>query len=103
MTVGRSGEAGRYRAPRVTLNRYLDLMAIVRRFIHGDHNVKDPKTEVDAYVQKVVAGDGTEYLYLYNFAAGGRKPGDTPTQSLHFDYSAAKAFKALLDETFGPL
>lgn len=78
-------------------------MAIVRKFIPGDHRVKDPKTEVDAYVQKVVAADGTEYLYLHNFAASGPRPGDSPTQSLHFTYSSAKAFKALLDEAFGPL
>lgn len=69
----------------------------------GDREVKAPQSEVDGYVQKVLDDDGTVYLYLYNYAEGGPKPGASPTQSVHFDYTAAKAFKAILDETFGPL
>jgi len=80
-----------------------DVMARIQRFLVGDREVKPPQSSVDGYVQKVVDVDGTIYLYLYNYAAGGPKPGDSPTQSLHFDYTTAKAFKALLDETFGAL
>lgn len=78
-------------------------VARIEKFIPGDRDVKPPQSAVDGYVQKVTGDDGTVYLYLYNYAAGGPKPGDSPTQSLHFDYTTAKAFKALLDETFGPL
>ncbi|MDI2098319.1 hypothetical protein [Ruicaihuangia caeni] len=76
-------------------------MAIVRKFIVGDRDVKAPQSEVDGYVQRVLGDDGTVYLYLYNYAEGGPKPGASPTQSMHFDYTAAKALKAILDETFG--
>jgi hypothetical protein len=78
-------------------------MARIRRFVAGDREVKAPQSEVDGYVQKVLGEDGTTYLYLYNYAEGGPKPGASPTQSIHFDYAAAKAFKAILDETFGAL
>ncbi|MGV3713509.1 hypothetical protein [Pseudolysinimonas sp.] len=78
-------------------------MARIEKFVVGNRDVKPPQSAVDGYVQKVVAEDGTVYLYLYNYAAGGPKPGDSPTQSLHFDYTTAKAFKAILDEAFGPL
>lgn len=78
-------------------------MARIQRFVVGDRDVKSPQSAVDGFVQKVVDADGTTYLYLYNYAAGGPKPGDSPTQSLHFDYTAAKAFKAILDEAFGTL
>lgn len=78
-------------------------MARIRKFKVGDRDVKSPQSEVDGYVQKLVDDEGNIYLYLYNYAAGGPKPGDSPTQSLHFDYTAAKAFKAILDETFGPI
>ncbi|WP_442574860.1 hypothetical protein ACSBPH_13635 [Microbacterium sp. F51-2R] len=54
-------------------------------------------------MQTVRDEDGTLYLYLYNYKQGGPRPGDSPTQSIHFDYTAAKAFKAILDETFGGL
>lgn len=78
-------------------------MAAIRKFLVGDREAKPPKSEVDGYVQTVHGPDGTLYLYLYSYAEGGPKPGDSPTQSLHFDYTSAKAFKALLDETFGVL
>ncbi len=78
-------------------------MAKIRRFVVGDREVKAPQSEVDGYIQKVLGDDGAVYLYLYNYAEGGPKPGASPTQSIHFDYTAAKAFKAILDETFGPL
>ncbi|MFE7845907.1 hypothetical protein ACFUTX_12045 [Microbacterium sp. NPDC057407] len=65
--------------------------------------MKPPQSTVDGYVQKVLDEDGTLYLYLYNYKEGGPQPGDSPTQSIHFDYTAAKAFKAILDETFGGL
>lgn len=29
-------------------------MAIVRQFLGGDHRVKDPKTEVNAYLQRTL-------------------------------------------------
>ncbi|MBD3753975.1 MAG: hypothetical protein IE935_16515 [Micrococcales bacterium] len=54
-------------------------------------------------MQEVTGTDGTLYLYLYNYAQGGPKAGASPTQSIHFDYDAAKAFKAILEKTFGPL
>ncbi len=54
-------------------------------------------------MQPVHSDDGTLYLYLYNYAAAGPKPGSSPTQSLHFDRDSAKAFKELLETTFGPL
>ncbi len=69
----------------------------------GDRDVKAAQSAVDGYVQKIDGADGTVYLYLYNYAEGGPRPGSSPTQSLHFDYTAAKAFKAILDETFGTL
>ena len=78
-------------------------MAVIRKFVAGDREVKAPQSEVDGYIQKVSGEDGVLYLYLYNYAEGGPKLGASPTQSLHFDYTAAKAFKALLDEVFGPL
>jgi hypothetical protein len=78
-------------------------MADILKIVVGDLDLRVPSTSVDAYVQKVVADDGSTYLYLYNFAAGGPKPGDSPTQTLRFDYTAAKAFKAIVDETFGVL
>lgn len=78
-------------------------MAVIRAFKVGDRDVKPPQSEVDGYVQTVADEDGNVYLYLYNYAAGGPKPGDSPTQSLHFDYTAAKAFKTILDEAFGTL
>lgn len=78
-------------------------MARIRRFITGDREVKAPQSDVDGYVQKVLGDDGTVYLYLYNYAEGGPKAGASPTQSMHFDQAAAKGFKAILEETFGPL
>lgn len=78
-------------------------MASIRQFIKGDRNVKAPQSEIDAYVQEIHSHDGTLYLYLYNYAEDGPKPGSSPTQSLHFDRDAAKAFKELLETTFGPL
>jgi hypothetical protein len=78
-------------------------MAAIGKFVVGDRQVKPPQSTVDGYVQKVQDEDGTLYLYLYNYKEGGPKPGDSPTQSIHFDYTAAKAFKAILDETFGRL
>lgn len=78
-------------------------MARIRQFIDGDREVKPPRSEVDAYVQKVLDVDGSLYVYLYNYRAGGPGPGDSPTQSLHFDLRAARAFKRLLEDAFGPL
>ncbi len=78
-------------------------MAKIRRFIPGDRAAKAPQSEVDAYVQTVTGEDGTIFLYLYNYAEGGPKPGSSPTQSLHFDRTAAKALKMVLDEAFGSL
>jgi hypothetical protein len=87
----------------VGVARGLGEMARIQKFLVGDRDVKPPQSEVDGYVQKVIAEDGTVYLYLYNYAEGGPKPGASPTQSLHFDYTAAKAFRSILDETFGAL
>ena len=78
-------------------------MARIKKFVQGDREVKGPQTEVDGYVQKVVAEDGTLYLYLYNYVEGGPKPGSSPTQSIHFDAASARAFKTILEGTFGPL
>lgn len=78
-------------------------MARIRKFIEGDREVKAPQSVVDAYVQPVCDADGALLLYLYNYKEGGPSPGDSPTQSMHFDLKAARAFKALLEETFGPL
>ena len=78
-------------------------MARIRAFFEGDREVKSPQTEVDAYVQRVHGADGTLFVYLYNYKEGGPTPGDSPTQSMHFDLPAARAFKALLEEAFGPL
>lgn len=78
-------------------------MAAIGKFVVGDRHVKPPQSTVDGYVQTVRDEDGTLYLYLYNYKQGGPRPGDSPTQSIHFDYTAAKAFKAILDETFGGL
>lgn len=78
-------------------------MARIRRFIPREPGVSASRSDVDGYVQRVEDKDGTVYLHLFNYAEGGPKPGSTPTQSIHFDYTAAKAFKALLDETFGLL
>ena len=78
-------------------------MAAIGKFLVGDRQVKPPQSTVDGYIQTVRNEDGTLYLYLYNYKEGGPKPGDSPTQSLHFDYTAAKAFKAILDEAFGVL
>lgn len=78
-------------------------MARIRAFIEGDREVKPPRSEVDAYVQTVHDADGTLYVYLYNYKAGGPAPGDSPTQSIHFDLPAAREFKRVLEEAFGPL
>lgn len=78
-------------------------MARIREFIQGDREVKPPQSEVDAYVQKMSDKDGAPLLYLYNYRAGGPKPGDSPTQSLHFDIQAARAFVRLLRDAFGAL
>ena len=56
-------------------------MARIRRFIEGDREVKPPQSEVDAYVQRVHDSEGTLFLYLYNYKAGGPSPGDTPTRT----------------------
>ena len=76
-------------------------MARILKFEVGDKEVKAPQSSVTGYVQTLRDEKGSLLLYLYNYAEGGPKPGQTPTQSLHFDYTAAKAFKAILDETFG--
>jgi hypothetical protein len=78
-------------------------MARIRALIEGDREVKPPKSEVDGYVQKVYGPDGTLFVYLYNYKEGGPGPGDSPTQSTHFDLAAARAFKAVLEDAFGPL
>ncbi|WP_372984935.1 hypothetical protein [Microbacterium sp.] len=78
-------------------------MARIRKFVQGDREVKPPQSEVDAYVQRVHGTDGTLFLYLYNYKQGGPRPGDSPTQSTHFDLAAARDFKMLLEDTFGPL
>lgn len=78
-------------------------MARIRAFIKGDREVKPPQSEVDAYVQTVHGADGTLFVCLYNYKQGGPAPGDSPTQSTHFDLAAARAFKAVLEEAFGPL
>lgn len=78
-------------------------MARIRRFIESEREARGPRSSVDGYVQKVVDDDGTVFLHLYNYAEGGPKPGATPTQSIHLDYTTAKALKSLIDETFGTL
>lgn len=78
-------------------------MARIREFIQGDREVKPPRSEVDAYVQKLQDADGELLLYLYNYAARGPQFGASPTQSIHFDRVAAKAFKKILEDAFGPL
>lgn len=78
-------------------------MARIRAFVEGDREVKPPQTEVDAYVQRIHGADGTLFVYLYNYKAGGPAAGDSPTQSIHFDLPVARAFKTLLKEAFGPL
>lgn len=78
-------------------------MAKLRSFITGERDVKEPQTEIDGYVQTVVGADGTLYLYLYNYAEGGPVVGSSPTQSMHFDVEAARAFKKILEATFGSL
>jgi hypothetical protein len=75
-------------------------MAAIKKFVIGEIAVRPPSTEVDAFVQKVEGEDGEIYLYLYNYA---KNPGPTPTQTFRFDYTTAKAFKALIDEAFGQL
>lgn len=87
----------------MTRYRYRDAMARIQKFLKGDREVKPPQSDVVGYVQEVTGSDGTVYLYLYNYAQGGPKEGASPTQSIHFDYDAAKAFKAILEQTFGPL
>lgn len=77
------------------------LVAKIRKLLVGDRDAKGPRTAVDGYVQKVLGEDGELYLYLYNYAEGGPKPGSSPTQSIHFDRDAALAFKMIIDETFG--
>ncbi len=78
-------------------------MALIRDFVPGDIEAKPPRTQVDGYFTEVNADDGTLLLYLYNYSKDGPKPGATPTQSLHFDRSAAMAFKKILEDTFGEL
>jgi hypothetical protein len=78
-------------------------MARIRQFIEGDREVKAPQSEVDAYVQRVQDTDGALLVYLYNYKQGGPAPGDSPTQSMHFDIAAARAFKSILEAAFGPL
>jgi hypothetical protein len=78
-------------------------MAKIREFVEGDRNVKPPQSEVDGFFQVVRESDGTKYLYLYNYSQRGQEPGASPTQSLHFDIAAAREFKRILEETFGPL
>lgn len=78
-------------------------MARIRNFIQGDREVKPPQSEVDAYVQTVRDEDGELLLYLYNYRQGGPHPGDSPTQSIHFDRTAAREFKQLLEDAFGSL
>ncbi|MDZ8275704.1 hypothetical protein R2Q81_07035 [Microbacterium aquimaris] len=78
-------------------------MARIKRFVLGDRATKPPQSAVDGHIQKVVGSDGEVYLYLYNYAEGGPKRGASPTQSIHFDYTTAKAFKTIIDETFGNL
>ena len=75
-------------------------MAKIVRFIPGDREVKPPQSEVDGYFQRMIAEDGTSYLYLYNYAEGGPNPGASPTQSMHFDRAAAEDFRKILDEAF---
>lgn len=75
-------------------------MARIKKFVVGDREVKPPQSAVDGYIQKVVDEEGEVYLYLYNYAEGGPKPGSSPTQSIHLDYTTAKAFKAIIDEVF---
>lgn len=78
-------------------------MSKIDRFILSEKNLKGPSKSVDGYVQKVVAEDGEIYLYLYSYKSGGPNSGDSPSQSFHFDYTRAKAFKAILDEAFGTI
>ncbi len=78
-------------------------MARIREFIEGNREVKPPQSVVDGYVQRVRDTDGELLLYLYNYKEGGPAPGDSPTQSMHFDLNAARALKGLLEDTFGPL
>ena len=78
-------------------------MAKIRGFEKGDREVKPPQSEVDGFVQTVSGSDGTLYLYLYNYSQRGPEPGSSPTQSLHFDKAAARAFKQILEDTFGAL
>ncbi|GAA2937927.1 hypothetical protein GCM10010458_22720 [Microbacterium luteolum] len=78
-------------------------MARILKLIQGDREVKPPQSEVDAYVQLVHDTDGSLLVYLYNYKEGGPAPGDSPTQSMHFDLNAARAFKRVLEEAFGPL
>lgn len=65
--------------------------------------MKPPQSSVNAYVQTVQDTDGTLFLYLYNYKQDGPDPGDSPTQSIHFDESSARAFADILEKTFGPL
>jgi len=78
-------------------------MARIREFIQGDREVKPPQSEVDAYVQEVHDAEGNLFVYLYNYRQGGPRPGDSPTQSIHFDVRAAREFKKVLEDAFGPL
>ena len=94
--------SGRAISPRPA-ERQVQEIARIRRFIKGDHEVEVPQSEVDAYVQRVQDTDGALLVYLYNDKQGGPDLGDCPTQSMHFEIAAARAFKGVLEAAIDPL
>lgn len=90
--------------PQVRPNVRVQERARIRQFIEGDREVKAPQSEVDAYIQRVQDTDGAPLVYLYNYKQGSPdRGGDSPTQSMHFDIAAARAFTSVLDAALRPL
>ena len=78
-------------------------MARIAKFVVGERDVKPPQSAVDGYVQTVTGDPMARSISIFTTTPReDLKPGDSH-QSLHFDYTTAKAFKAIIDETFGSL
>lgn len=78
-------------------------VAKVTRIEAADGSSTGPKSSVVLYADRIDEPGGEVLLHLYNYSSAGRNPGSTPTQSLHLDYTSAKALKALIDEVFGTI
>ena len=76
-------------------------MVHVSRLEPGRQQIRAHKTSIRAFVQRVVAEDGTARVHLSTFGSPERESAPKSSQSLQFDERSAKELVRYFHEIFG--